>query len=188
MCIHVHMNTFKQRNYSEWWQNENQYIIKGEREGNEGWCCEPVPFSTNGHAVVSNWISGNRLRPTYSVCKIPYVVSWCTFLLNDFALTSRSADINAKSFRWNSSSILHGVGQSIIKTYLMRKTTTFYINIACSYHFITTTQKDFVSFLYLCTQIRQRNKRNKKNPIRNETLYAHNITIIRSELSTLWAE
>ena len=102
------------------------------------------------------------MRPTYSVCKIPYVVSWCTFLLNDFALTSRSADINAKSFRWNSSSILHGVGQSIIKTYLMRKTTTFYINIACSYHFITTTQKDFVSFLYLCTQIRQRNKRNKK--------------------------
>ena len=29
-----------------------------------------------------------------------------------------------------------------------------------------TTQKDFVSFLYLCTQIRQGNKRNKKNPIR----------------------
>ena len=113
MCIHVHMNTFKQRNYSEWWQNENQYIIKGEREGNEGWCCEPVPFSTNGHAVVSNWISGNRLRPTYSVCKIPYVASWCTFLLKDFALTSRSADINARSFRWNSSGILHGVGRSI---------------------------------------------------------------------------
>ena len=67
----------------------------------------------------------------------------------------------------------------------MSKATTFYINIACSYHFITTTQKDFVSFLYLCTQIRQGNKRNKKNPIRNETLYAHNIAIIRSELSTL---
>ena len=130
-------------------------------------------FPTNGHAVVSNWISGNRLRPTYSVCKIPYVVSWCTFLLYNFALTSHSADINAKSFRWNSSSIFHGVGQSIIKTYIMSKATTFYINIACSYHFITTTQKDFVSFLYLCTQIRQRNKRNKKNPIRNETLYAH---------------
>ena len=48
-----------------------------------------------------------------------------------------------------------------------------------------TTQKDFVSFLYLCTQIRQGNKRNKKNPIRNEALYAHNIAIIRSELSTL---
>ena len=119
-------------------------------------------FSTNGHAVVSNWISGNRLRPTYSACQIPYVVSWCTFLLNNFALTSRSADINAKSFKWNSSSILHGVGQSIIKTYLMRKTTTFYINIACSYHFITTTQKDFVSFLYLCTQIRQRIKETRK--------------------------
>jgi hypothetical protein len=145
-------------------------------------------FPTNGHAVVSNWISGNRLRPTYSVCKIPYVVSWCTFLLYNFALTSHSADINAKSFRWNSSSIFYGVGQSIIKTYIMSKATTFYINIACSYHFITTTQKDFVSFLYLCTQIRQRNKRNKKNPIRNETLYAHNITIIRSELSKLWTE
>ena len=113
-------------------------------------------FPTNGHAVVSNWISGNRLRPTYSVCKIPYVVSWCTFLLYNFALTSHSADINAKSFRWNSSSIFHGVGQSIIKTYIMSKATTFYINIACSYHFITTTQKDFVSFLYLCTQIRTR--------------------------------
>ena len=48
-----------------------------------------------------------------------------------------------------------------------------------------TKEADFVSFLYLCTQIRQRNKRNKKNPIRNETLYAHNITIIRSELSKL---
>ena len=70
-------------------------------------------FSTNGHAVVSNWISGNRLRPTYSVCKIPYVASWCTFLLKDFALKSRSADINAKTFRWNSISILHGVGRSI---------------------------------------------------------------------------
>ena len=67
----------------------------------------------------------------------------------------------------------------------MSKATTFYINIACSYHFITTTQKDFVSILYLCTQIRQINKRNKKNPILNETLYAHNITIIRSELSKL---
>ena len=70
-------------------------------------------FPTNGHAVVSNWISGNRLRPTYSVCKIPYVASWCTFLLKDFALKLRSADINAKTFRWNSCSILHGVGRSI---------------------------------------------------------------------------
>lgn len=40
-------------------------------------------------------------------------------------------------------------------------------------------------FVPLHAKIRQRNKRNKKNPIRNETLYAHNITIIRSELSTL---
>ena len=116
-------------------------------------------FSTNGHAVVSNWISGNRLRPTYSVCKIPYVVSWCTFLLYNFALTSHSADINAKSFRWNSSSIFHGVGQSIIKTYIMSKATTFYINIACSYHFITTTQKDFVHF---CTFARKLDKEIKE--------------------------
>ena len=34
--------------------------------------------------------------------------------LRDFALTSCSADINAKSIRWNSSSILHGEGRSII--------------------------------------------------------------------------
>ena len=37
-----------------------------------------------------------------------------TFRLRDFALTSCSADINAKSIRWNSSSVLHGVGRSII--------------------------------------------------------------------------
>ena len=52
------------------------YYNKVEGRENEGWCCEPVPFSTNGHAVVSNWLSGNRLRPTYSVCKQPDVVSW----------------------------------------------------------------------------------------------------------------
>ena len=52
------------------------YYNKVEGRENEGRCCEPVPFSTNGHAVVSNWLSGNRLRPTYSVCKQPYVVSW----------------------------------------------------------------------------------------------------------------
>ena len=164
---------------------ESLYIIKGEREGNEGCCCEPAHLPdewTCSSVKLNKW---EPLASHRSVCKIPYVVSWCTFLLYNFALTSHSADINAKSFRWNSSSIFHGVGQSIIKTYIMSKATTFYINIACSYHFITTTQKDFVSFLYLCTQIRQRNKRNKKNPIRNETLYAHNITIIRSELSTL---
>ena len=33
-----------------------------------------------------------------------------TFRLRDFALTSCSAGINAKSIRWNSSSVLHGVG------------------------------------------------------------------------------
>ena len=52
------------------------YYNKVEGRENEGRCCEPVPFSTNGHAVVANWISGNRLRPTYSVCKLPDVVSW----------------------------------------------------------------------------------------------------------------
>lgn len=36
-----------------------------------------------------------------------------TLLLKDFAITSCSADINARSFRWNSSGILHGVGRSI---------------------------------------------------------------------------
>ena len=68
ICIHVHMNTFK--------RGRPGYYNKVEGRENEGWCCEPVPFSTNGHAVVSNWLSGNRLRPTYSVCKQPYVVSW----------------------------------------------------------------------------------------------------------------
>ena len=100
---------------------ESLYIIKGEREGNEGCCCEPVHLPDEWTCSSVKLISGNRLRPTYSACQIPYVVSWCTFLLNNFALTSRSADINAKSFRWNSSSILHGVGQSIIKTYIMSK-------------------------------------------------------------------
>ena len=37
-----------------------------------------------------------------------------TFRLRDLALTSCSADINARSIRWNSSIILHGVGRSII--------------------------------------------------------------------------
>ena len=40
-----------------------------------------------------------------------------TFRLRDFALASCSADITAKSIRWNSSSILHGVGRSIIKMF-----------------------------------------------------------------------
>ena len=30
------------------------YYNKVEGRENEGGCCEPVPFSTNGHAVVSN--------------------------------------------------------------------------------------------------------------------------------------
>ena len=30
------------------------YYNKVEGRENEGRCCEPVPFSTNGHAVVSN--------------------------------------------------------------------------------------------------------------------------------------
>ena len=40
-------------------QNANKrgiplYYNKVEGRENEGGCCEPVPFSTNGHAVVSN--------------------------------------------------------------------------------------------------------------------------------------
>ena len=166
---------------------ESLYIIKGEREGNEGCCCEPVhlPDEWTCSSVKLNKV-GNRLRPTYSVCKIPYVVSWCTFLLYNFALTSHSADINAKSFRWNSSSIFHGVGQSIIKTYIMSKGHYILYKYCMFIPFYNDYAKKIsFHFLYLCTQIRQRNKRNKKNPIRNETLYAHNITIIRSELSKL---
>ena len=40
------MNTFKRGRVG--------YYNKVEGRENEGGCCEPVPFSTNGHAVVSN--------------------------------------------------------------------------------------------------------------------------------------
>ena len=46
ICIHVHMNTFK--------RGIPGYYNKVEGRENEGGCCEPVPFSTNGHAVVAN--------------------------------------------------------------------------------------------------------------------------------------
>ena len=51
--------------------------------------------------------------------------------------------------------------------------------------FFAATQKDFALFLYLCT--RQKNLEVKYNKILygNEFKNAHNITIIRSELSTL---
>ena len=81
-CIHVYTYTpihvyMYSRPHEYILKEENQDIIKRlEGRENEGWCCEPVPSSTNGHAVVSNWLSGNRLRPTYSVCKLPDVVSW----------------------------------------------------------------------------------------------------------------
>lgn len=78
-----------------------------------------------------------------------------TFRLRDLALTSCSADINARSIRWNSSSILHGVGRSIIKgksaDYLY-KNSSFWLKYACLYHFFAATQKDFALFLYLCTR------------------------------------
>ena len=81
-CIHVYTYTpihvyMYSRPHEYILKEEDQdIIIRLEGRENEGWCCEPVPFSTNGHAVVSNWLSGNRLRPTYSVCKLPLVVSW----------------------------------------------------------------------------------------------------------------
>ena len=123
-CTQVHINT-RTYVFTSTWIHLNNGIIQNDDKmkinilekvkGREmkGVAVSQCTFPTNGHAVVSNWISGNRLRPTYSVCKIPYVASWCTFLLKDLALTSRSADINARSFRWNSSGILHGVGRSI---------------------------------------------------------------------------
>ena len=54
-------------------------------------------FSTNGHTVSYKLNKWKRLRPTYSVCKIPYVVSWCSFLLSGLSITSCSADINERS-------------------------------------------------------------------------------------------
>ena len=81
-CIHVYTYTpihvyMYSRPHEYILKEEGQdIIIRLEGRENEGWCCEPVPFSTNGHAVVSNWLSGNRLRPTYSVYKQPHVVSW----------------------------------------------------------------------------------------------------------------
>ena len=35
-------------------EEDQDIIIRLEGRENEGGCCEPVPFSTNGHAVVSN--------------------------------------------------------------------------------------------------------------------------------------
>ena len=81
-----------------------------------------------------------------------------TFRLRDFALTSCSADINARYIRWNSSSVLHGVGRSIIKgksADYHYKNCSFWLKSACLYHFFAATQKDFALFLYLCTRIRQ---------------------------------
>ena len=78
-CVHVHTYPCIYVFTSTWIhfkRGRPGYYNKVEGRENEGWCCEPVPSSTNGHAVVSNWLSGNRLRPTYSVCKIPHVVSW----------------------------------------------------------------------------------------------------------------
>ena len=78
-CVHVHTYPCIYVFTSTWIhfkRGRPVYYNKVEGRENEGWCCEPVPFSTNGHTVVSNWLSGNRLRPTYSVCKLPYVVSW----------------------------------------------------------------------------------------------------------------
>ena len=58
-CIHVYTYTtihvyMYSRPHEYILKEEDQDIIIGGREGNEGGCCEPVPFSTNGHAVVSN--------------------------------------------------------------------------------------------------------------------------------------
>ena len=81
-CIHVYTYT---PIYVYMYSRPHEYILKEEGQDiiirlegrkNEGRCCESVPFSTNGHAVVANWLSGNRLRPTNSVCKLPDVVSW----------------------------------------------------------------------------------------------------------------
>lgn len=62
---------------------------------------------------------------------------------------------------------------------------SFWLKSACLYHFFAATQKDFALFLYLCTRIRQIKSKNIKILYGNEFKYAHNITIIRSELSTL---
>ena len=35
-------------------EEDQDIIIRLEGRENEGGCCEPVPFSTNGHAVVAN--------------------------------------------------------------------------------------------------------------------------------------
>ena len=56
-----------------------------------------------------------------------------TFRLRDFALTSRSADITAKSIRWNSSSVLHGVGRSIIILFIKMQ---IYKDLLLEFHLI----------------------------------------------------
>ena len=110
-------------------------------------------------------------------------------------------------------SIHHGVGRSIIREnqpIITIRTALFWLKSACLYHFFAATQKDFALYLYLCrklaafgnlktsfhcahlhnfcTRIRQIKSKNIKILYGNEFKYAHNITIIRSELSTLWAE
>lgn len=98
------------------------------------------------HYIIIRW-KGGKMKVD--------AVSQCPSRLRDFALTSCSADINAKSIRWNSSSILHGVGRSIIKgksaDYHYRNS-SFWLKSACLYHFFDATQKDFALFLYLCTR------------------------------------
>ena len=59
-CIHVYTYTpihvyMYSRPHEYILKEEDQdIIIRLEGRENEGGCCEPVPFSTNGHAVVSN--------------------------------------------------------------------------------------------------------------------------------------
>ena len=128
-CIHVYTYTRINVFTSTW---TRWYIKKGQNDNkreklynyNNVWtgmeikdvAVSQCAFPTNGHAVASNWLSGKRLRPTYSIWKMLNAVSWRTFQLNDFALTSCYADIKERSFIQNSNGTLYGIIKTSILT------------------------------------------------------------------------
>ena len=118
-CIHVYTYTpihvyMYLRPHEYILKEEDQDIIKGGREGKwrtmlwasallDEWTC------SSGKLIKWESLASHLLSLWDTACRFVG-----TFRLRDFALTSSSADITAKSIRWNSSSILHGVGRSII--------------------------------------------------------------------------
>ena len=119
-CIHVYTYTpihvyMYSRPHEYILKEEDQNIIIGGREGKWRlmlWASALLDEWTCSSVKLIKWesLASHLLSLLATGCRFVG-----TFRLRDFALTSRSADITAKSIRWNSSSILHGVGRSIIR-------------------------------------------------------------------------